>query len=111
MSSSVASVTPPRPSVSIIPQREAQREAQHSVSTSSATVQSGVLWEERVEKSGEKNSPRGNGRWYAALGGVVLLSGAGFLLARGRADDISSEADQYAIIEEVIEGGDDDLRT
>jgi hypothetical protein len=66
-----------------------------------------LLWERTPAKSG----PPGVGeRWPLLLGGAILLSIAGAIIMRSR-EEVPSEAAEYAIIEDIIEGKEDLQKT
>ncbi|HSE35502.1 MAG TPA: lamin tail domain-containing protein [Candidatus Paceibacterota bacterium] len=69
-----------------------------------------ALWEEGIEalpdiSESPSSIPIGT-QWFFALAGVILIALAGFIIARTKIDQ-ATRADEFAIIEDIIEGKDD----
>lgn len=69
-----------------------------------------ALWEEGIEALPDisetpSSIPIGT-QWFFALAGVILIALAGFIIARTKIDQ-ATRADEFAIIEDIIEGKDD----
>jgi hypothetical protein len=94
-------VSPPKQTDPIPPSMiEKTIEDSELVATTAAAT---ILWE---RSGGVATQPRffsENMKWFFGLAGILLVALAGFIIARSR-DDEASIANEYAIIEDIIEG-------
>jgi hypothetical protein len=70
-----------------------------TASTAAATI----LWERGGGVPQRTRIFSENMKWFFGLAGILLVALAGFMIARSR-DDEASIANEYAIIEDIIEG-------
>lgn len=80
------------------------------ISGATSTVAT-VLWEKDPSVHEANVASRAlvidsNSKWLLALLTIILIVFAGFLIAKSHRDDVMA-SDEYAIIEDIIEGGDD----
>lgn len=78
---------------------KATEDSQLMASTAAATI----LWERSGEVPLQTQIFSRGMKWFYALAGILLVALAGFIIARSR-DDEASIANEYAIIEDIIEG-------
>lgn len=69
-----------------------------------------ALWGNSIDEltEGGDSAPSipAGAQWFFALAGIILIALAGFIIARTKIDQ-ATVADEYAIIEDIIEGKDD----
>ena len=112
-SASLSTILPPatpssRPSTSVAPVVPVKEVVDATVATGSAAAT--VLWsrEGKSPISGFGQGLSSSMRWFFVFFGMLLLGVAGVLLLRSRIDE-PSPADEYAIISDIIEEGDEEI--
>ena len=71
--------------------------------SAAASLASTILWERGGGVHDQTRMFSENMKWFFGLAGILLVALAGFIIARSR-DDEASIANEYAIIEDIIEG-------